>query len=112
MERDSSPGKQDQIVQLALAPAPHRNQQLFSDHYLNVLLPARPDWQALEASAECFSFLLVPFSYRWLWLQARPKFFDLFSRYLRVCHRLLFSRGHCFKSHTTKCKDEPGDPLG
>src|SRR5579883_1498554 len=52
MERDASPGKQDKIVQLALAPAPHRNQQLFSDHYLNALLPARPDWQVLIAEAE------------------------------------------------------------
>jgi hypothetical protein len=52
MERDASPGKQDKIVQLALAPAPHRNQQLFSDHYLNVLLPARAEWQALIAEAE------------------------------------------------------------
>lgn len=35
----------------AFAPAPHRNQQLFSDYYLNVLLPARPEWQALTMEA-------------------------------------------------------------
>jgi hypothetical protein len=29
----------------------HRNQQLFSDHYLNVTLPSRPEWRALEAEA-------------------------------------------------------------
>jgi len=26
---------------------PHRNQGLFSDHYLNATLPSRPDWNAL-----------------------------------------------------------------
>lgn len=30
----------------------HANRQLFSDHYLNVRLPARPDWLALAAEAE------------------------------------------------------------
>jgi len=30
---------------------PHRNQGLFSDHYLNVTLPARPDWKALVDDA-------------------------------------------------------------
>lgn len=30
---------------------PHRNQGLFSDHYLNVTLPARPDWMALVDEA-------------------------------------------------------------
>jgi hypothetical protein len=30
-----------------LAGRPHRNHGLFSDHYLNVTLPARPDWKAL-----------------------------------------------------------------
>lgn len=42
----------EQIAQLVLAPHPHRNQQLFSDHYLNVILPARTDWQMLGAEAE------------------------------------------------------------
>jgi hypothetical protein len=37
----------DKLVQLSLAPSPHRNQQLFSDHYLNVILPGRADWQRL-----------------------------------------------------------------
>jgi type I restriction-modification system DNA methylase subunit len=31
---------------------PHRNQQLFSDHYLNVILPDRPDWQMLVGEAQ------------------------------------------------------------
>src|SRR5947199_3932710 len=35
-------------MQLSLTPQPHRNQQLFSDHYLNNILPKRPDWQMLE----------------------------------------------------------------
>lgn len=59
MERDSAETRDTagtssshKIVQLSLTPAPHRNQQLFSDHYLNVLLPARPDWQILRAEAE------------------------------------------------------------
>ena len=30
---------------------PHRNQGLYSDHYLNVTLPARPDWKALVDDA-------------------------------------------------------------
>jgi len=30
---------------------PHRNQGLFSDHYSNVTLPARPDWRALAGEA-------------------------------------------------------------
>ena len=30
---------------------PHRNSGLFSDHYLNVTLPERPDWQALTDEA-------------------------------------------------------------
>ena len=42
----------DQVTQLALAPSPHRNQQLFSDHYLNVILPKREDWQMLVLEAE------------------------------------------------------------
>lgn len=29
----------------------HRNQGLFSDHYLNATLPARPDWKALADEA-------------------------------------------------------------
>ena len=33
------------------AGRPHRNQGLFSDHYLNVTLPARPDWKALAGEA-------------------------------------------------------------
>jgi hypothetical protein len=35
-------------TQLPLALAqPHRNQQLFADHYLNTVLPQRADWKAL-----------------------------------------------------------------
>ena len=30
---------------------PHRNHGLFSDHYLNVTPPGRPDWQALAGEA-------------------------------------------------------------
>ncbi len=42
----------DQVTQLAFGPYPHRNQQLFSDHYLNVILPRREDWQMLVGEAE------------------------------------------------------------
>jgi hypothetical protein len=30
---------------------PHRNQGLFSDHYLNATLPTRPDWRDLADDA-------------------------------------------------------------
>lgn len=33
-------------------PSPHNNQQLFSDHYLDHILPQRQDWQALTVEAE------------------------------------------------------------
>src|SRR3954466_14404545 len=39
-------------VQLPLAARPHHNQQLFSDHYLDMLLPQRSEWQLLDAAAE------------------------------------------------------------
>jgi hypothetical protein len=42
----------DQVTQLSLAPSPHRNQQLFSDHYLNVILPKRADWQLMVPEVE------------------------------------------------------------
>lgn len=29
----------------------HNNQQLFSDHYLNITLPARPEWKLLAHDA-------------------------------------------------------------
>ena len=35
-----------------MTTAPHRNQQLFSDHYLDDILPQRPDWQTLTTEAE------------------------------------------------------------
>ena len=31
---------------------PHRNHGLFSDHYLNATLPARPDWRPLAGEAK------------------------------------------------------------
>ena len=37
--------------QIALPLPPHRNQQLFSDYYLNNILPQRQDWQQLTAQA-------------------------------------------------------------
>ena len=40
-------------IQLPLPAGPrHRNQQLFSDYYLDTLLPQRGDWQMLSAAAE------------------------------------------------------------
>jgi len=49
------------MTQLPLAAAqPHRNQQLFSDYYLNVILPQRPDWQMLaDAAAPVLEELLT-----------------------------------------------------
>jgi len=38
--------------QLELAVPSHRNQHLFSDHYLNEVLPKRLHWQALQESAQ------------------------------------------------------------
>src|SRR5436305_13602661 len=40
-----------QVQQLHFTPEPHSNQQLFSDHYLNVILPERSDWQLLATEA-------------------------------------------------------------
>ncbi len=37
--------------QLSLPLPPHRNQQLFSDYYLNTILPQREDWHHLTAQA-------------------------------------------------------------
>ena len=37
-------------IPLSLAQ-PHQNRRLFSDHYLNTILPGRPEWQLLEAGA-------------------------------------------------------------
>ena len=44
----------EQVIQAPLTPHPHYNQQLFSDHYLDVILPGpdRPDWHALATEAE------------------------------------------------------------
>jgi hypothetical protein len=40
-------------IQLPLPAAPcHRSQQLFSDYYLDTLLPQRGDWQMPVAAAE------------------------------------------------------------
>ncbi|HEX5501120.1 MAG TPA: Eco57I restriction-modification methylase domain-containing protein [Thermomicrobiales bacterium] len=36
-------------LQLPLVAQPHHNQQLFSDYYLDVILPQRPDWRMLAA---------------------------------------------------------------
>lgn len=38
----------------------HTNQQLFSDHYLNVTLPQRPDWQLLAHDAAAALATLAP----------------------------------------------------
>jgi hypothetical protein len=38
-------------VQLALGERAHRNRQLFSDHYLDTILPSRSDWRALASPA-------------------------------------------------------------
>jgi hypothetical protein len=38
-------------VQLLLTVAPHTNHQLFSDHYLNEILPKRVEWQGLVSEA-------------------------------------------------------------
>jgi hypothetical protein len=37
--------------QLRLMVPPHRNQQLFSDHYLNVILPEQPGWKMQQSDA-------------------------------------------------------------
>ncbi len=38
-------------VQLPLTVVPHTNHQLFSDHYLNEILPKRAEWQSLVSEA-------------------------------------------------------------
>ena len=39
------------LAQLPLTGRPHRNQQLFSDHYLDVVLPMLPQWQSQRENA-------------------------------------------------------------
>jgi hypothetical protein len=39
-------------TQLLLASEPHNNNQLFSDYYLNELLPERADWKNLLLEAQ------------------------------------------------------------
>lgn len=40
------------MTQLPLTALPHRNNQLFSDHYLNTLLPSLPEWSQLLSQAQ------------------------------------------------------------
>ena len=48
-------------IQLPLALAQrHNNQQLFSDHYLNVTLPQRADWQLLAHDAGAALAAIAP----------------------------------------------------
>lgn len=48
-------------IQLPLTLAqPHNNQQLFADHYLNVTLPQRADWQLLQADAAAALAAITP----------------------------------------------------
>jgi len=44
-------GRVTTIAQLPLLTRPHNNRQLFSDHYLDAVLPIRPEWVALAAEA-------------------------------------------------------------
>ena len=44
-----------QQLSLLLDRAGHRNQYLFSDHYLNALLPRDPRWAAALPAATAFS---------------------------------------------------------
>ena len=39
------------VSQILLPLPPHRNQQLFADYYLNMILPQREDWQQLTAQS-------------------------------------------------------------
>jgi hypothetical protein len=39
------------MVQPRLVGRPHRNRQLFSDHYLDTILPNRPDWRMARDDA-------------------------------------------------------------
>ncbi|GHO59197.1 hypothetical protein KSB_76720 [Ktedonobacter robiniae] len=41
-----------QFVQLSLTSEPHRNQQLFSDYYLNAILPTQEEWLRLKDEAK------------------------------------------------------------
>jgi hypothetical protein len=52
---DKEPTRMDASLQLAMAMAPaHRNQYLFSDHYLNELLPDDARWSEALPEAEAF----------------------------------------------------------
>src|SRR5215208_4252587 len=49
------------LIQLPLSLAQrHNNQQLFSNHYLNVSLPQRPDWQLLAHDAGVARAAIAP----------------------------------------------------
>jgi hypothetical protein len=48
-------------IQLPLTLAqPHSNQQLFSDHYLNITLPQRPEWKLLAHDAAQALAMIAP----------------------------------------------------
>ena len=49
-------------MQLPLVARPHGNRQLFSDHYLDALLPRRPEWP-----------LLTPEDVELMWGTAPPR---------------------------------------
>ncbi len=54
LESFVEPGRRDYTLYVQTAQPtgrPHRNQGLFSDHYLNATLPERPDWRGLADEA-------------------------------------------------------------
>jgi len=50
-EQSMREGRVTTVAQLPLLTRPHNNRQLFSDHYLDAVLPTRPEWGALAAEA-------------------------------------------------------------
>ena len=71
--------------------AAHNNQHLFSDHYLNVSLPARPDWQALAVEAEPVMAQIVA-----LFKKYRPGGKEAGVEY-RLVRPVLEALGHTFE---------------
>jgi hypothetical protein len=80
------------MTQLPLAAAqPHRNQQLFSDYYLNVILPQRPDWQMLaDAAAPVLAELLT------LWQSFTPSSNEAQTEN-ELIRPVLLALGHSFE---------------
>src|SRR5947209_3238024 len=86
--------------------APHHNQQLFSDHYLDVILPQQQDWQLLAVEAQPVMQEVAT-----LFKKYKPGGKEVQAEY-RLVRPVLEALGHTFEvqpslvtSHGTKTPD-------